>query len=158
MCKFPFCLTSLLARYIFQILFCIRSFCCHSDHIHLILHLHLVTKNDDKSLSFVSLIKPYNHKLLIHIILSVYKDRTCQAGPLYKRKTCGISGRVFDLISPFLPYRLLPVVLDRNPLGDTPFVAGVPQCFVLLLSTQSVIGLVICGNSSSWLLKLNLNY
>ena len=61
--------------------------------------------------------------------LDIYKafDRVWHAGPLHKRKSNGITGQIFALISSFLSNRWLRVVLDGKSLQEYPVNAGVPQ-------------------------------
>ena len=49
------------------------------------------------------------------------------AGLLHKRKSYGISGQIFDLMSSFLNNRQLWVVLDRKSPQEYPVNAGVSQ-------------------------------
>ena len=49
------------------------------------------------------------------------------AGLLHKRKSYGISGQIFGLISSFLSNRQLRVVLDGKPSEEYPVNVGVPQ-------------------------------
>ena len=58
-------------------------------------------------------------------------DRVWHAGLLQKRKSYGISGQIFGLISSFLSNRLLRVVLDGKFLQEYPVNAGVPQGSIL---------------------------
>ena len=92
---------------------------------------------------------------------------------LHKRKSYGISGQTFDLISSFLSNRRFRVVLDEKSSQEYPVNAGVPQGSILvlhfsyctlltflmilsvillsmlmiLLFTLSVIRNLICGNN-----------
>ena len=54
-------------------------------------------------------------------------DRVGHAGLLQKRKSYGISGQIFGLISSFLSNRQLRVVLDGKSSQEYPVNAGVPQ-------------------------------
>ena len=54
-------------------------------------------------------------------------DRFWHAGLLHKRKSYGISGQIFDLISSFLSNRQLEVVLDGKSSQEYPVNVGVPQ-------------------------------
>ena len=109
-------------------------------------------------------------------------DRVWHAGLLHKRKSYGISGQIFGLISSFLSNRRLRVVLDGKSSQEYPVNAGVPQgsilgptLFLLYINdlpddvicdiaiyaddtTLCVIGHLICGNNLNWLLNLNLIY
>ena len=58
-------------------------------------------------------------------------DRVWHAALLHKRKSYGISGLIFGLISSFLSNRWLQVVLDRKSLHENPINVGVPQGFIL---------------------------
>ena len=58
-------------------------------------------------------------------------DRTWHAGLLHKRKSHGISGQIFSLISSFLSNRQLPLVLDGKFSQEYPVNAGVLQSFIL---------------------------
>ena len=58
-------------------------------------------------------------------------DRVWHAGLLHKRKSYGISGQIFSLISSFLSNRRLRVVLDRKSSQEYPVNAGVPQGSIL---------------------------
>ena len=58
-------------------------------------------------------------------------DRVWQAGLLHKRRSYGISGQVFRLISSFLSNRRLRVVLDGKSSQEYPVNAGVPQGSIL---------------------------
>ena len=58
-------------------------------------------------------------------------DKVWHAGLLHKLKSCGISGQIFGLISSFLSYRQLRVVLDGNSSQEYPVNAGVPQGSIL---------------------------
>ena len=57
--------------------------------------------------------------------------RVWHAGLLHKRKSCGISGQIFGLISSFLSSRRLRVVLDGKSSLEHPINAGVPQGSIL---------------------------
>ena len=54
-------------------------------------------------------------------------DRVWHTGLLHKRKSYGISGQVFGLISSFFGNRRLQVVLDGKSSEEYPVNAGVPQ-------------------------------
>ena len=54
-------------------------------------------------------------------------DRFWQVTILHLPKSYRISGRVFDLISVFLSYKRLRVVLDRMSFQEFPVITGVPQ-------------------------------
>ena len=58
-------------------------------------------------------------------------DRVWHAGLLHKRKSYGISGQIFSLISSFLSNRQLRVVLDRKSSQEYPVNGGVPQGSIL---------------------------
>ena len=58
-------------------------------------------------------------------------DRVWHAGLLHKRKTYGISGQIFGLISSFLSDRQLHVVLDEKSSQEYLVNAGVPQGSIL---------------------------
>ena len=58
-------------------------------------------------------------------------DRVWHADLLYKLKSYGISGQIFDLISSFLSNRQLQVVLDGKCSQEYPVNAGVPQGSIL---------------------------
>ena len=99
-------------------------------------------------------------------------DRVWHAGPLHKRKSYGISGQIFGLISSILSNRRLQVVLNRKSSQEYPVNSGVLQGSVLgstlfvlyinhlpddvicniatmlmiLLSTLNVIRHLICGD------------
>ena len=53
-------------------------------------------------------------EVTLAVALDIYKafHRVWYAGLLHKLKSYGISGQIFDLISPFLNNRWLQVVLD----------------------------------------------
>ena len=53
-------------------------------------------------------------------------DRVWHAGLLHKRKSYGISGQIFGLISSFLSNRLPRVVLDKKFSQEYPVNAGFP--------------------------------
>ena len=63
------------------------------------------------------------------IALDISKDfdRVCHTALLHKRKSSGISGQIFGLISSFLRNRRLRVVLDGKSSKEYPVNAGVPQ-------------------------------
>ena len=58
-------------------------------------------------------------------------DRFWHAGLLHKRKSYGISGQIFGLISSFLSNRQLQVVLDGKSSQEYPVNVGVPQGSVI---------------------------
>ena len=58
-------------------------------------------------------------------------DRVWHAGLLHERKTYGISGQIFGLISSFLSDRQLHVVLDGKSSQEYPVNAGIPQGSIL---------------------------
>ena len=58
-------------------------------------------------------------------------DRVLHAAPLHKRKSYGISGQVFGLISSFLSNRRLLVVLDGDFSQEYAVNIGVPQGSIL---------------------------
>ena len=58
-------------------------------------------------------------------------DRVWHAGLLHKRKSFGISGQIFGLISSFLSNRQLQVVLDGKSSQEYLVNAGVPQGSIL---------------------------
>ena len=100
-------------------------------------------------------------------------DRVCRAGLFLKRKSYGISGQIFGLISSFLSNRRLRVVLDGKSSREYPVNAIVPQgpilgptfpyytlmaflmmssvillsMLMILRSILSVIRHLICGNN-----------
>ena len=67
----------------------------------------------------------------VAIDISKAFDRVWHAGLFHKRKSYGISGQIFGLISSFLSNRRLRVVLDGNSSQEYPVNAGVPQGFIL---------------------------
>ena len=91
-------------------------------------------------------------------------DRVCHPGLLHKLRSYGILGQIFGFISSLLSNRRLRIVLDGKSSQEYPVNAGVPQGSILgptlflltflimlsamiLLSTQSVIRHLICGNN-----------
>ena len=77
-------------------------------------------------------------------------DRVWHAGLLHKRKSYGISGQIFGLISSFLSNRRLRVVLDGKSSQEYPVNAGVPQGSILgptlfLLYINNLPDDVICN-------------
>ena len=108
-------------------------------------------------------------------------DRVWHAGLLHRRKSYGISGQIFGLISSFLSNRWLWVVLDGKSSQEYPVNSGVPflvlhffcytimtfltilsmillSILMILLFILSVTRHLICGNNLNWLLNLNLIY
>ena len=111
-------------------------------------------------------------------------NRVWHAGLLHKRKSYGISGQIFGLISSFLSNRWLQVVLDGKSSQKYPVNAGVPQgsivgphvsyytlmtflmmlsiillsMLMILLSTLNAMRHLISGNNWNWPLNLNLTY
>ena len=67
------------------------------------------------------------------VALDIFKafNRVWHAGLLHKCKSCGISGKIFGLISSFLSNRRLQVVLDGKSSQEYPIKAGVPQGSIL---------------------------
>ena len=59
--------------------------------------------------------------------LSKASDRVWHVGLLHKRKSYGVSGPIFGLISSFLSNRRLRVVLDEKSSQEYPVYPGVPQ-------------------------------
>ena len=120
----------------------------------------------------------------ITLDLSKAFNRVWHAGLLHKRKSYGIPGQMFGLISYYLSSRWLWVVLDGKSWQEYPANTGVlqgsvlgPTLFLLyingfpmmisvillsrlmiLLSALSVIRHLICGINYSWLLNLNAIY
>ena len=68
---------------------------------------------------------------LIYPRLSTCWHAVWHAGLLHKRKSYGISGQIFGLISSFLSNRLLWVVLEGKSSQEYPVNAGVPQGSIL---------------------------
>ena len=119
---------------------------------------------------------------VVALAISKTFDIVRHAGHLHKRKSSGISGQVFGLISSFLSNKRLQVVLDGKSSQEYLVNAGVPQgsilgptlflmyindlpddiicniAIMILLSIVSVIRHLICGNNLNWLLNLNLIY
>ena len=58
-------------------------------------------------------------------------DRVWHTGLLHKRKSHGISGQIFGLISSFLSNRQLQVVLDGKSSQEYPVNVGIPQGSIL---------------------------
>ena len=58
-------------------------------------------------------------------------DRVWHAGLLHKLKSYGIPSQIFGLISSFLSYRWLQVVLDGKSSLEYPVNPGVPQVSIL---------------------------
>ena len=63
--------------------------------------------------------------------LSKASDRVWHVGLLHKRKSYGVSGPIFGLISSFLSNRRLRVVLDGKSSQEYPVNARVPQGSIL---------------------------
>ena len=77
-------------------------------------------------------------------------DKVWDAGLLFKRKSYGISGQIFDLISSLLSNRRLRPVLDGNSSQEFLINAGVPHGFILgptlfLLYINDLFDDVICS-------------
>ena len=77
-------------------------------------------------------------------------DRVWHACLLHKRKSCGISGQIFGLISSFLSNKWLQVVLDGKSVQQYPVNAGVPQgsipgATLLLLCINDLPDDVMCN-------------
>ena len=108
-------------------------------------------------------------------------DRVWHAALLHKRRSYGISGQIFGLISSFLSNRRLQVVLDGKSSQEYPVNAGVPQgsilgptLFLLYINdlpddvicdiaiyaddTNLYFLSLICGNNLIWPLNMNLIY
>ena len=68
---------------------------------------------------------------VVALAISKTFDIVRHAGHLHKRKSSGISGQVFGLISSFLSNRRLPVVLNGKSLQEYPVNMGVPQGSIL---------------------------
>ena len=66
-------------------------------------------------------------------------DTVWHASLLHKRRSYGISGQIFGLISSFLSNRQLRVVLDGKSLQEYLVNAGVPQGSILGLTLLSFI-------------------
>ena len=64
---------------------------------------------------------------LRHLIYPRFFDRVWHTGLLHERKSYGISGQIFGLISSFLSNRRLQVVLDGKSSQEYPVNVGVPQ-------------------------------
>ena len=80
-------------------------------------------------------------------------DRVWHVGLLYRPKSYGISGQIFDLISSFLSNRRLRVVLDWKSSQEYPVNDGVPQGSILgptlfLLYINDLPDDVICNIAS----------
>ena len=67
----------------------------------------------------------------VSIDISKAFERVWHAGLLHKLRYYEISGQIFDLISSFLSYRQLRVVLDGKPSQEYSVNAGVPQGSIL---------------------------
>ena len=67
----------------------------------------------------------------VPIDISKAFERVWHAGLLHKLRYYEISGQIFDLISSFLSYRQLRVVLDGKPSQEYSVNAGVPQGSIL---------------------------
>ena len=86
-------------------------------------------------------------------------DRVWHAGLLHKRKSFGISGQIFDLISSFLSNRRLRVVLDGKSSQEYSVNAGVPQgsilgptLFLLYINDlpdDVICNIAICANDTT---------
>ena len=63
--------------------------------------------------------------------ISKASDRVWYAGLLHERKSYGISGEIYGLISSFLSNRRLQVVLHGKSSQEYPVNAGVPQGSIL---------------------------
>ena len=108
-------------------------------------------------------------------------NRVWHAGLLHKRKSYGISGQIFALISSFLSNRWLRVVLMGNLHKNIQLMLVflkrlflvlhfsyytlmmmlsviLLSMLMILLSTLNAIRHLICGNNYNWLLNLNLTY
>ena len=111
-------------------------------------------------------------------------DRVWHADLLHKRKSYGISGQIFGLISSFLSNRQLEWFWMESLLKNIQlmreFLKGpflvlhfnyytlmtllmmlsviLQSMLMILLSILSAIGHLICGNNLNWLLNLNLIY
>ena len=87
-------------------------------------------------------------------------DRVWHAGLLHKRKSYGISGQIFDLISSFLSNRWLEVVLDGTFSQEYPVNVEVPQGSILCptlfllyindLPDDVICNIVIYGDVNGW--------
>ena len=69
-------------------------------------------------------------RAVAHDISKVF-DRVQYAGLFHKLKSYGISGQIFNLISPFLSIRKIQVVLDGKSSQEYLVNAGVPQATIL---------------------------
>ena len=67
----------------------------------------------------------------VSIDISKAFERVWHAGLLHKLRYYEFSGQIFDLISSFLSYRQLRVVLDGKPSQEYSVNAGVPQGSIL---------------------------
>ena len=81
-------------------------------------------------------------------------DKVWHAGILHKRKSCGISGQIFGLVSSFVSSRGLRVVLDGMSSQEYPVNAGVSQGSILrptpfLLYINDLPDDVICNTAIS---------
>ena len=120
------------------------------------------------------------------VALDIFKafDRVWHAGLLHKRKSFGISGQIFGLVSSILSNRRLQVVPDGKSSQEHPVNTGVPQSSILdltffllcvndlpddvicdiaiyaddTISILSVIRHLSCSNNLNWLLNLTLIY
>ena len=70
------------------------------------------------------------------VALDIFKafDRVWHAGLLHKRKSFGISGQIFGLVSSILSNRRLQVVPDGKSSQEHPVNTGVPQSSILDLT------------------------
>ena len=71
-------------------------------------------------------------------------DRVWHAGLLHKRKSYGISGQMFGVISSFLSNRRLPLVLDGKSAQEYPVNAGVPQGSIANIKKETLAHVFSC--------------